>query len=260
MTPLESVLAAHGLTGARVTPLGAGLDNSAMLVGDDVVLRFGRDGAAVAREARLLAFLAPRAPVPVPVPLFHDEQAACLAYPLLPGTPLVLAPAGRARAVPQLRDFVAWLHAQPAPDIQRDDTPLRDWLAQARDDHAAVRELIPDRHRRAVEDFLRADPPPDTPHRVLAHNDLGAEHILVDAAGTVTGIIDWTDAALADPAVDHARLLRDLGPAYRDPARDERALFLARCLLLEDLAYGVDAYAANSLTALSWLFAPGRVP
>ncbi|WP_305785719.1 phosphotransferase family protein [Symbioplanes lichenis] len=255
MTPLESVLRRHGLVGARVTPLGAGLDHTAVLVGDDLVLRFG---SSVAFESRLLGFLAPRAPLPVPVPLFHDVREGCLAYRLLPGTPLLTAPVDRQQAVPALSRFLAWLHAQPAPDLPRDDTPLHEWLTQARNEYDTVAGVIPARHRRTVENFLRAEPPPDTPQRVLAHNDLGAEHILVDPAGTVTGIIDWSDAALADPAVDQARLLRDLGPAFDEPAREGRVLFLARCMMLEDLAYGVEAYIHNSLDALPRLFSPER--
>lgn len=39
----------------------------------------------------------------------------------------------------------------------------------------------------------------------LVHNDLWAEHILVDPrSGSVSGIIDWGDAVISDPAVDFA--------------------------------------------------------
>ncbi|HEU4494020.1 MAG TPA: phosphotransferase [Rubrobacteraceae bacterium] len=48
--------------------------------------------------------------------------------------------------------------------------------------------------------------------RALAfcHNDLGAEHVLVDAeANTITGIIDWTDAQRLVHAA--RRSVRDAG-------------------------------------------------
>jgi len=77
---------------------------------------------------------------------------------------------------------------------------------------------------------------------------LGAEHLLADLeASTPTGVIDWADAAVADPADDVGLLLRDLGPnvmaavmrRYRpridDPSLPVRALFHARCKTLEDL-------------------------
>ena len=53
---------------------------------------------------------------------------------------------------------------------------------------------------------------------VLAHADLRAEHIL-EAAGRITGVIDWSDAAVTDPALDFAastRLRRGLLAAALD--------------------------------------------
>jgi aminoglycoside phosphotransferase (APT) family kinase protein len=94
----------------------------------------------------------------------------------------------------------------------------------------------------------------------------------VDADGAVTGVIDWSDAAVADPGGDLGRIHRDLGPAALDaaltafrPARPaavrERAVFRARCGAIEDLAYGLDedrpAYVSKSVNALPWLFGPG---
>lgn len=37
---------------------------------------------------------------------------------------------------------------------------------------------------------------------VLVHGDLHVRHLLVDSDGRATGVIDWGDTALADPAVD----------------------------------------------------------
>ncbi len=69
-------------------------------------------------------------------------------------------------------------------------------------------------------------------------------------ANAVTGVIDWTDAAIIDPVRDLALMYRDLGTeifeltlAYYEGQFDdtnlERAVFYARCKLLEDIAYGV---------------------
>jgi aminoglycoside phosphotransferase (APT) family kinase protein len=103
---------------------------------------------------------------------------------------------------------------------------------------------------------------------VLAHADLGAEHIL-EHGGAVTGVIDWTDAAVTDPALDFARLYRDFGPdflaevlgAYGGGAPErERITFFARCAALEDLAYGRESgraeYARTAERSLAWLFPP----
>ena len=104
---------------------------------------------------------------------------------------------------------------------------------------------------------------------MFSHNDLGIEHVLVDAAtGRIRGVIDWSDAALTDPAYDLGLIHRDLGPAALDAALAaygrvdaglrERVRFYARCAALEDLRYGVEAgrraYAEKSLRSLPWLF------
>ena len=104
-------------------------------------------------------------------------------------------------------------------------------------------------------------------------NDLGTEHVLVAEGGSaVTGVIDWTDAAIADPARDLALIYRDLGPevfeltlAHYDGGRfdeadRERAVFYARCKLLEDVAYGLSSpgafrYAEKGLAHLARTFA-----
>lgn len=127
-------------------------------------------------------------------------------------------------------------------------------------------------HRRPVEAFL-ATPPPDGEYSLaFSHNDLGIEHVLIDPiVWTVTGIIDWGDAAIVDPAYDFGLLYRDLGPAavdaafgsYRTDVKDvatlrARAVFYARCSVFEDLAYGLesgrDRYVDKSLAAMQWLF------
>jgi hypothetical protein len=105
-------------------------------------------------------------------------------------------------------------------------------------------------------------------HRVVAHADLGAEHIL-ELDGTLTGIIDWSDAAITDPALDFARLYRDFGPGFLEdllqvygplPGAMPRIEFFARCAALEDLAYGHATgrgeYVANAERSLDWLFPP----
>lgn len=48
-------------------------------------------------------------------------------------------------------------------------------------------------------------------HTALIQGDLHPGHILVDAQGRVTGLIDWTKARVADPASDFAAHYRVFG-------------------------------------------------
>ena len=129
---------------------------------------------------------------------------------------------------------------------------------------------IPATDRPAIETFLARRRRRTVAGLVFSHNDLGIEHVLVEPrTGAVTGIIDWSDAAMVDPAYDVGLLYRDLGPVALaailrsgvesgDAGMRERAVFYARCSVLEDLAFGHDnggpQFVEKSLAAFGWLF------
>ena len=106
---------------------------------------------------------------------------------------------------------------------------------------------------------MEASAPPPADRYVVAHADLGAENIL-ECDGTLTGVVDWSDAAITDPALDLARLYRDFGPAFLDDAIP-RIEYFARCAALEDLHYGRSTgrrdYLQAAERAISWLFKDG---
>ncbi|GAA1643686.1 phosphotransferase family protein [Catellatospora bangladeshensis] len=276
-----------------VALLGEGADNVAYEVNGELIVRFAKEpdpGARIKRvnaEAGLLAVVADVSPVPVPTPAFTVAEQGCLAYHKLDGRPLIGLPIAQRVAsgivvAAALGEFLAALHSVPTDRIAElvgvDDEPLQRWLDEAAELYADVAPLVPPTYRPAVEAFLDAPPPADGTHTLaFSHNDLGIEHVLVDDTGSaVTGVIDWSDAALCDPAYDFGLLYRDLGPdalhaalrGYRTEAataRDlsGRAAFYARCSVLEDMAYGIEQgrreYLDKSLAALVWLF-PGAEP
>ena len=266
-----------------VVALGAGLDNVAYAVNGELIVRFSRssDPQRVEREARLLATLARISRMPVPEPVFTVAELGCLAYVKLAGTPLLHRPlpdrSEHATSIAAaLGGFLGSLHAvAPARLTGLVDT---DRAAAGRVARAGRGDLPGRRrpdpylaYRGSIEGFLDSPPPDDQYVPAFSHNDLGIEHVLVDRLmWTVTGVIDWSDAAIVDPARDFGLLYRDiLGPAALDAALGryptdprqlaalrERAVFYARCGVLEDLAYGVDAYVEKSLAATPWLFPP----
>ncbi len=85
----------------------------------------------------------------------------------------------------------------------------------------------------------------------ICHGDLHLRHLLVTESGSVTGVIDWGDLCLGDPAID----LSIAYLAFADPARDEllaayrrpvgaaRELAARTCAL--PLAAGLAEYAAD---------------
>jgi len=288
------MVAAHlpGYQVDSVAPAGEGIDNLVDEVNQELILRWSKEpdpavrAGRVEREARLLTAVAGISPLPVPEPVFTVPEQGCLAYRKLPGRPLLDLPRRRWSAhvgaiAATLGELLAALHAAPvermAELVDLDDQPLMAWRRQAEETYAAVAAQVPAAHRRPVEAFLDAPPPSGGWMPVFSHNDLGIEHVLVERDNwTVTGVIDWSDAGIVDPAVDFGLLHRDLGPdaaqaamgRYRTDANNlptlaERAVFYARCSLLEDLAYGVHtqqhAYVGKSLAAMTWLF-PAKAP
>jgi len=86
----------------------------------------------------------------------------------------------------------------------------------------------------------------------LVHNDLFPEHVLVDSDGEICAVIDWADAACADPAGDFAiamflggeSMLRNALEAYGrefDDHFESRARFYGRGMAVGQIQYGVEA-------------------
>ncbi|MGY4907134.1 phosphotransferase family protein [Streptomyces sp. 900116325] len=284
---VRSVVIAHmsGYQVDSVVQLGEGLDNLAYEVNGELVVRFSKEpdlarrAALLNHEARVLAAVADVSPLPVPQPAFTVAEQGCLAYFKLPGVPLVDMPRHQRSAHgtsigATLGELLTALHAVAIDRmaVETDHQPMAGWRHEATENYVTVAGQVPAAQRRSVEAFLDAAPPHDGCTPTFSHNDLGIEHVLVDpVAWTVTGIIDWSDAAVVDPACDFGLLYRDLGPAatraaistYRTDANDvaalsERAVFYARCSVFEDLAHGIETeqgkYVDKSLAAMEWLF------
>lgn len=83
---------------------------------------------------------------------------------------------------------------------------------------------------------------------VLVHGDLHLRHLLVDDAGRATGVVDWGDVCLADPAVDlaigyaafeaeaRAAFFDAYGPVSRERELRARVLALSLTAALADHA------------------------
>jgi aminoglycoside phosphotransferase (APT) family kinase protein len=246
-----------------VTPIGEGTDHLAYEA-CGLILRFAKHGytARVRKEASLLVIVARHSAFPVPRATYDGDH---LTYPKLPGIALIALPGCRSTELTRrLTCMLEALQAIPAREVahlvERDDCPMASWLDEAAQNYALVEAEIP-AHRTAARAFLATAPPAETSSFVFSHNDFGAEHLLADPATcAITGVIDWSDAALTDPACDFGRLYRDLGPGALEatpPALRARAAFYARCGVFEDLAYGLtrneSRYVNKCLASLSWL-------
>jgi aminoglycoside phosphotransferase (APT) family kinase protein len=223
------------LAPARVEPLGVGWDNTAYLVNGEMVFRFPRREIAVAlleTEARLLPAIAGRLPLEVPQPTMLGRPGARYRWPFL-GHRLVpgrtadrarLDDAQRAAAAQPLGQFLAALHAVPIDEvvalgaggdsIGRLDLGTRvpralELLAGLPPEAVGV---DPAAVRKVIESSAAIRAPAA---QALAHGDLYVRHLLVDANGRLTGVIDWGDLHVGHPAVDLSVAYGFLPPAAR---------------------------------------------
>jgi aminoglycoside phosphotransferase (APT) family kinase protein len=254
---------------ARVEALATGWDNTVFLVDGRWVFRFPRRAMALdclARETAVLPRLAPRLPLPVPVPELIGRPSGSFPWPfwgarLIPGRELAesgLADDERVEAAEGLGRFLRVLHAPqlaaecgtglPRDPMQRTDPSVRAPMARERLGRLAeIEGYEPDP---AIDRLLAEGErvgPSEAPV-VLVHGDLHVRHLLIGSDGAPTGIIDWGDVCLADPAADLALAYAGfVGPARSaffatygcpDGERELRARVLAvfLCAVLADYA------------------------
>jgi aminoglycoside phosphotransferase (APT) family kinase protein len=226
------------LAPVQLESLGEGWDNTAYKVNDSFVFRFPRREPAVAligTECRVLPLLAPHLPVSVPSPEWTGDRDPRYSWPfagyrILPGRTAdraELDDPSRAALAKPLGAFLAALHAIPVdpgwglpPDTigRLDGEKL---AARVRSSLGALGkdDLVGGTDRWvAIADeaaALRAG----SDLRVV-HGDLYARHLIVDDAKQLSGIIDWGDVHLGDPAVDLSVAWSFLPPSGRLPFRE----------------------------------------
>jgi macrolide phosphotransferase len=182
--------------------------------------------AKVEPEARVLAMLKKR--LPFAVPDWRVANAELVAYPMLEdSTAIVLQPGSSTPdwVVPQdseafaesFATALAALHAVPvsaavdAGMLIRTPPQARQKVA---DDVERVRRefVVNDKRLHRWQRWLDDDSSwPD--FCVVVHGDLYVGHVLVDNTERVSGMIDWSEARVDDPAIDMASHLMVFGEA-----------------------------------------------
>lgn len=165
-------------------------------------------------ETRLLPLIAGQLPLQVPVPAVVRADPLVVRHVSVPGA-AVLAERLDAVDGERVGAFLRALHGVRSDEVvaalATGRSSVADQLAELDD---AVLPLLGG-ERRAGRRLL--DELADAPGGVLVHGDLGPEHLLV-APGEqhVTGVIDWSDARLGDPALDLAWVLHATPVAFAD--------------------------------------------
>jgi aminoglycoside phosphotransferase (APT) family kinase protein len=161
-------------------------------------------------ETTLLPWLAPQLPLAVPLPEPTDSGVRHL---MLPGSPFTDGGTAVGR---ELGAFLKALHAVDSSEavahgVQDAETAFVAKTRTLDEFRAQVVPLLP------TEVHAEASALLDRVARVrtsLIHCDFGPDHILM-SGDRVTGIIDWSDAEIGDPALDLCWLLNGAPAAVR---------------------------------------------
>ncbi|MFE9428620.1 aminoglycoside phosphotransferase family protein [Kitasatospora sp. NPDC006697] len=253
------------LAGLPISEVDGGWDNQQWRLGEELAVRMPRTEGApglLLRERRWLPELAPRLPLPVPVPVRHGQPSERFPKPWtvmswVPGRPLDHAPLTRGEhAAVALAGFLRALH-RPAPaeapvGTDRGGHPAESTAgfeyflrrldpAALAGDTEAVRAVWAE----AVATPAWAGPP------LWVHGDLHPANA-VGADGTLTGVIDFGDVSAGDPAWDLAAAWVLLPPgaaapffdayaiADRATVRRARGLAALKCLFLLQMGQNGD--------------------
>ena len=234
---LIDVIVAHcpNLCVEQLEPLGEGDFCHAYTVNGTWVVRFAKHleaAQSLRREACLLSQVGNQLDLPIPKPQYYDDaggtELAFVKYPKLSGVALTqgrflsLPDEARDRCAGQLAQFVVQLHDCDLQLAKRCTVPRCDYqtqytqillrakstlfpLLEAHEQHyveTTITEYLSNRHSIMFEP-------------VLLHGDLSPDHVLYDIQNMhVSGIIDFGDMMIGDPAWDLTYLYEDYGVEF----------------------------------------------
>jgi aminoglycoside phosphotransferase (APT) family kinase protein len=214
--------------------LHEGWDSAAFLVNEEWVFRFPKRRerqAWLASEVAMLQLLGTRRlELSIPAPVYLGKPSSLfpcgfMGYRLLAGRQgdeVDLKEVDREVSARRLGEFLGVLHSIDVKEAEslgarRYEFTTQELLEKLKKTRETLWPALSEELREACRPFLEgtlavpalAKRPP-----CLVHGDLADEHLLLDELGRITGVIDWGDACLSDPAVDFSGLYAWLGEAF----------------------------------------------
>jgi len=200
------------LADLELRDIDGGWDNQLWRLGDALAVRLPRTERApdlLRREQRWLPVLAPRLPLPTPVPVRVGEPSALLEHTWtivrwVGGDPADQEPITHAGSAGVLAAFLRALHTEAPEDAPTNPSrgiPLAEVQEQASDD---MFDVIADHEyasaaRRVWHDAIETSEWQGP--RTWLHGDLHPANV-VGREGALAGVIDFGDLCAGDPATD----------------------------------------------------------
>ncbi|TCP52872.1 aminoglycoside 2''-phosphotransferase [Tumebacillus sp. BK434] len=258
--------------GARA--ISHGWANQVWIVGERLVFRFPRTPLGqreLWQEAQVLPELAGRLPVQVPEFLYRsapEDEIVYAGYRQINGTPLTaelfsrLTSAEKMNLAVTIGSFLTTLHMH-TPNIELPTVKKADWEVFFREIETKAFPLLNREEQvwtQEIFDKFLEDPANFTYRPRLLHGDLSAEHLLVQD-GKLTGVIDFGDLRIGDPAYDFVGLYVEYGADFTREVLAHYELphdgtfwqrvsgFYAGRLPFHSILYGVDTGSESHVQA-----------
>ena len=204
--------------------LTSGWDNDLYVVNGHLAFRFPKTRVVaerVATEIRLLESLRKPGELALKVPEYHpwyeiSGELACVSYEFIFGTAFSGGLEERTEEnARKLGTFLSQLH-RLTPPKGLVSKKKRDWETFYSDIQREILPHLTAADRNAVQTvFIRFLENSVEEGQILLHGDLTASNIIC-SAGQVTGVIDFTDAHIGDPAFDFAGIYWNCGPEFTE--------------------------------------------
>lgn len=218
----------------KVEVIGEGFDNTVFRVNNEFIFRFPRRYVAadlLETENKILPKLADKRPIPIPNPTFigvanEKYPWSFTGYPIVLGTtPGILPSEKRMQSVEKLALFLKKLHRFPIKEalnvkvpydeLNRLDIDIR--RPKLKENLQKASELSLFTTREKLEPFIESISSEKTEMELaLVHGDLHTRNMLVDSEGKVSGIIDWGDTHIGNPAIDLSIVYAFIPPEGRE--------------------------------------------
>lgn len=212
------------LSTKNIRLLGAGWDNTAFIIDEELIFRFPRRKIALPlleAEWTALPKLASRLPLPIPIPQWKGSPNVHFPWPFI-GYRMIsgftachanLLEGERAALAKPIAQFLAALHTTPQSDISQCHIPgnnqsringklLTEKLSKNFEELSLLGLLENGKQlEHAVQSLQHFRAPVSNS---VVHGDFYVRHLLIDEDHHLVGVIDWGDIHLGDPAIDLA--------------------------------------------------------
>ncbi len=217
----EIIESEFGFKVKNIVVLGQGLDSIAYLVNDKYIFKMSKHDEArtnLKKEIEVLNYLRGKITLQIPNIEFYSEKYSVCGYKEIKGDKLTpnkynkMNESEKDKLAQDIAQFLKELHSLPLPDI--DDLEL-DVIEDYKSDYVELQKMIydkiPDKSKQYLDNLFKRifDDERITRYiRVLCHNDLSCNHIIIKN-NMVVGIIDFGDVAITDRDKDFVYLLEN---------------------------------------------------